>query len=156
MFGKGASDYLRFQRAVLVALVVVGLARIVLSVMGVPSSVVRWFSLNLVAFPAAFYYGWATWRRGFGSYRQVLGLAFFRALVFHGVAILGILLAIAGFPNLFAAPEFGGGPDTNQWLHIAAHLAVGIPATSLIWWALGSIALAVTRRRSARPAAASA
>ena len=145
MFGKRASEYLRFQWVVLVALGVVGLARIVLSIAGLPSSVVTWMSLNLIAFPAAFYYGWATERLRFGSYKQVLGLAFYRSLVFHGIAVLGILLAIAGFPNLFAAPEYSGGAETNQWLHIAAHLTIGVVATSLIWWALGSIALAITR-----------
>jgi hypothetical protein len=38
--------------------------------------------------------------RGFGSYRQLLPLTFFQTVVMQSIAVLGILLSIAGLPNV--------------------------------------------------------
>jgi hypothetical protein len=155
MFGKPVSTYLQFQRVALALLLVVGIARIALSASGAPKLVVAWCSLNLVGWAATFWYGAAVHRRGFGSYRQLLPLVFVQSLAFHLIAVAGILLAIAGLPNAFAAPEYSGGVETNQWVHIAAHLTIGLVATTLIWWGVGSLSMAVTKRVTPpQPAAA--
>ena len=62
---------------------------------GVPDGVVRWLSMNVVAWLAAFAWGVVARRSG-GGYRRLLPFAFSQALVFHGIAVLGILLTIAG------------------------------------------------------------
>jgi len=153
MFGKSISDYLRFQQVILVAVAVVGLLRLGLSLAGVPDAAVAWLSMTVVTWAAAVYYGVAVYRYGFGGYRQILPLVFFQMIVQQAIAVIGIMTAIAGFPNVYAAPEFTRG-TSNQWLHALAHLTVGIVAPTLLMWGAGSLALAVTRRLARREAVA--
>src|SRR4249920_2174932 len=96
MFGKPIARYLAFQKAFLLALAAVGLARLGLSLAGLPNAIVLWFSLNVVVWAGTLYYGVAVHTSGFGSYRQLLPLLLFQMLLFQGIAVLGILLAIAG------------------------------------------------------------
>jgi len=147
IFGKPAGQYLAFQKLPLILTAAVGLARLALSLAGVPNSTVAFLSMNVVLWASAFYYGFAVHRRGFGSYRQILPLVFFQVAVFHGVACLGILLAIIGFDNIFAAPEYSG-PATpgNQWLHLLSHLTVGMVLAPLVLWGAASIAMLVAKK----------
>jgi hypothetical protein len=153
MFGKPVKEYLAFQKWWLVALAVVGLLRIALSLGGLPDSSVKWVSTNVIGFAAFVYYGAAGYRSGF-LYKQLLPLAFFHGAVFHTLAVTGILLTIAGFPNIYAAPEYSGPAGTNQWFHIGAHLTIGMVAVSLIGWAFASLSMLITRVLSPRPVAA--
>ena len=121
MFGKTAVAVSRVSRRLLLVLTAaVGLARLGLSLAGVPDDGVRWLSMNVLMWTGAVYYGVAVHARGFGSYKQILPLVFFQVLILHVIAVAGIVLSIAGFPNIFAAPEYSG-PATpqNQWLHAA-------------------------------------
>jgi hypothetical protein len=153
VFGKSISDYLRFQQFILVIVAVVGLLRLGLSLAGVPDAAVAWLSMNVVTWAAALYYGAAVHSRGFGSYRQVLPLVFFQIVVQQAIAVIGIMIAIAGFPNVYAAPEYTRA-TSNQWLHALAHLTVGIVAPTLLMWGVASLVLAVTRRVARREAVA--
>lgn len=153
MFGKRVSEYLEFQKVFLVLIAAVGLARLGLSVAGLPNSTTRWFSMNVVAWAAVFYYGVAVHTRGFGSYKQLLPLGIFQTILMQAIAVTGILLAIAGFPNVFAAPEYSFGAG-SQWAHVAAHLTIGIVVPPLLLWAVSSLVLFVTRKTSPRPATA--
>ena len=154
MFGKRISEYLRFQGVVLALLAAVGLARLGLSLAGVSQNVVWWLSMNLVGWTGAIYYGIAARKAGFDRYKQLLPLAFFQTVLFHAIAVAGILLTIAGLPNIYAAPEFSGPAAQNQWLHAGAHLTIGMVAATLIWWGVASIAMLVTRKLAGRPTAA--
>ena len=109
--------------------------------------------MNAVAWFGAFYYGVAVHTRGFGSYKQILPLAFFQTLVQQAIAVLGILLAIAGFANVYAAPEFSFGAQ-NQWFHALAHLTIGIVVPTLLLWVVASLVLLITKKLSRRPAVA--
>ena len=152
MFGKSVAQYLGFQKVVLFLLTAVGLARLGLSLAGLPNQVVTWFSMNLVLWSGVIYYGIAVHTKGFGSYKQLLPLVFFQLLPFHAIAVAGILLAIAGFPNILAAPEYSGsGATPNQWLHLAAHLTIGIVAPTLITWGVASLVLRITKWATSRP-----
>src|SRR5687767_2178186 len=131
MFGKTYAEYIRFQMPVLVLLAVVGLARLGASLAGIPDATVKWLAMNVVLWGGAVYYGVAAQRRGFGSYKQLLPLVFNQVLLFQLIAVLGILLAIAGYRNIFAAPEYSFQAQ-SQWVHLAAHLTVGIVVPSLI------------------------
>ncbi len=115
MYGKPLSEYLRFQRVVLALLVTVGLLRLGLSLAGLPNRTVAFLSMNVVGWAGVVYYGIAVHRSGFGSYRQLFPLGLIQIAVQQAIAVLGILLAIAGFQNVFAAPEFSAG--SNQWVH---------------------------------------
>ena len=153
MFGKSISDYLRFQQVILVTVAVVGLLRLGLSLAGVPDPAVAWLSMNVVTWAAALYYGVAVNKQGFGGYRHLLPLALFQMVVQQSIAVIGIMIAIAGFPNVYVAPEYTRG-TSNQWLHALAHLTVGIAAPTLLMWGVGSLVLAVTRRFARREAVA--
>lgn len=148
MFGKPIAAYLSFQKVVLALLAAVGLARLGLSLAGVATSLVAWVSMNLVGWLGAFYYGAASRKAGFDRYKQLLPLALFQAIVFHTIAVIGILLAIGGMPNIYAAPEFSGPAAQSQWLHAAAHLTIGMVAATLIWWGAASLARLVATKIS--------
>lgn len=154
MFGKKLSQYLGFQKVVLAITAAVGLARLGLSLAGLPNGTVTFLSITVVSFAAAVYYGVTVYTSGFGSYKQLLPLAIFQALVAQATAVLGILLAIAGLQNIFAAPEYSGGPAANQWLHIAAHLTIGMIALPLVLWTVGSLTMLITKKLAPRPAIA--
>jgi len=153
MFGKPVSEYLSFQKVVLAVLAAVGLARLGLSLAGVPNTTVAWLSMNVVGWAGVLYYGVAVHTRGFGSYRQLLPLALFQITLQQLIAVLGILLAIAGLPNVYAAPEYSFGAQ-SQWLHALSHLTIGIVVATLLMWGVASLVLLVTRKIVRRPAVA--
>jgi hypothetical protein len=66
---------------------------------------------------------------------------------------VGILLAIAGHDNVYAAPEFSFGV-ANQWLHLLSHLTVGIIVPPFLLWAVGSLVMWITKKVARRPATA--
>jgi hypothetical protein len=148
MFGKRISHYLGFQKVVLGILAAVGLGRLGLSLASLPDTTVAWLSMNVVAWAGALYYGVAVYTRGFGSYKQILPLVSIQTLLQQGIAVLGILLAIAGKSNIYAAPEFSFG--ASQWVHLLAHMTVGIVVPPLLLWGAASLALLVTKRVATR------
>jgi hypothetical protein len=157
MFGKRIPEYLGFQKAWLIALAVVGLGRLLLSLAGLPDRTVMFLSMTVVGWAAVFYYGVALHTRGFGSYRHLVPLMLFQMIVVQAIAVFGILLAVAGLPNIYAAPEYSGPPfarSANQWSHALAHLTIGIVAPVLLGWAVGSLVLFITKKVSRRPAVA--
>jgi hypothetical protein len=157
MFGKRLSEYLSFQKGPLLIVAAVGLLRLGLSLAGAPNATATWLSMTVAGWLAVFYYGVAVHTRRFGSYRHLLPLVFIQVVVVQTIAVTGILLAIGGFPNIFAAPEYGapfGGAATNQWLHALAHLTIGIVAPVLLGWGVASLVLLITRKVAQRPAVA--
>ena len=100
MFDKRPSQYLGFQKVFLGLIAAVGLARLGLSLAGLPDTTVTWLSMTVVGWAAVLYYGIAVHTRGFGSYKQLLPLMIFQVVLVQTIAVLGILLAIAGFPNI--------------------------------------------------------
>jgi hypothetical protein len=152
IFGKRVSEYLRFQRGWLIAVAVVGLARLGLSLAGVPDSATKWLPMNVVTWAAVFYYGVAVHTKGFGTYRHLLPLGFFQILVQQVIAVVGILLDMAGYRNVLAAPEFTFGSAPVP--HLLGHLTVGMIVPPLLFWGVSSLVLLVTRKVSRRPAAA--
>jgi hypothetical protein len=157
MFGKRVTEYLGFQKAWLILLAVVGLGRLGLSLAGLPDRTVMWLSMTVVGWAAVFYYGVAVHTRGFGSYKHLLPLMIFQVVLVQAIAVFGILLAIAGLPNIYAAPEYSGPPfarSANQWTHALAHLTIGIVVPVLLGWAVGSLVLLITKKVARRPAVA--
>ena len=149
IFGKQYSEYLRFQAPVLIALTVVGLARLVLSLAGLPDSVVKFVSMSVVGLVGIVYYGLKVRPSGFGSYRQMLVLIFNQGLLVNGIAILGICLAVAGMPNIYDVMEFRGPfatAETTPLQHGLAHLLVGTTVGTLVGWTVGSIVMALFGR----------
>jgi hypothetical protein len=113
--------------------------------------------MTVLGWVAVLYYGVAVHTKGFGSYKQLLPLMLFQVVLVQAIAVLGILLAIAGYPNIYAAPEYSGPPfarSANQWSHALAHLTIGIVVPVLLWWGVASLVLLITKRLAKRPAVA--
>lgn len=148
MFGKRISEYLTFQRVFLVLIAVVGLLRLGLSLAGVPNTTTRWLSMNVVSWAGCFYYGVAVHTRGFGGYRQLLPLGLFQTVLQQAIAVTGILLDIAGYANVYGAPEFSFG--AGQGAHLLSHLTIGMVVPPLLFWGVSSLVLLVTRKTAPR------
>lgn len=158
MFGKSYTEYLRFQTPFLVALVVMGLARLALSIGGASNDVVKYFSMNVIFLVGTIYYGLRVGRSGFGTYRHLLPLIFNQSLVIHTIAVLGIALSANGFPNVFDAPEFrgpGSTVETTALPHALSHVFIGMTVGTLVSWAVGSLVMLIGGRPN-RQAVASA
>lgn len=152
MFGKPISEYLRFQAPFLLLLGLVGVLRLAVSLAGASDRTSAFLSMNVIGWLAVIYYGVAAHGRGY-TYRQLLPLGFFQIVLQQAICVVGILLSIAGYPNVFTAPEFSFGVQ-SQWLHLASHLTVGIVVPTLLFWGVASLVLRITRGFSSRPAVA--
>ena len=69
IFGKKFSEYIRFQQAILGLILVVGLAKLAMTLAGMPNSTTRWLSLTVLTLVGVFYYGVRVHTSGFGSYK---------------------------------------------------------------------------------------
>ena len=149
MFGKSFAEYVRFQSPVLIAMAIVGLLRLILSIAGLPDTMVRFLSVSAVGFAGIVYYGVRVRPSGFGSYRHLLALVFIQGLVANGVAVVGIGLAVMGLPNIYDVPEFRGPfatPETTPLQHALAHMFVGTTVGALVGWGMSSIVMAIFGR----------
>jgi len=154
IFGKSCSDYLRFQRVWLGLVLTVGLARLGLSLAGLPNSTTKWLSLTVLTLLGVFYYGVRVHTSGFGSYRQLLPLIFNQNALAQVIVIAGIVIGIlTGHDNVFTAPEYSGGRDGKNWFHVLAH-GVVILVLPLVGWLVASLVMWVTKKVAPRPAAA--
>jgi hypothetical protein len=153
MFGKSVGQYLSFQKWFLVAIAVVFVVRLGLSMTGAPNTTARWFSVTVVLLLGTLYYGVAVHTQGFGSYKQLYPLGLIQNVLGEGLVALAIVLGIlAGHDNIFTAPEYSGGGDGKNWLHVFAHLVLGIVVLPLVSWAISSLVLLVTKKVAPRTA----
>ena len=149
VFGKTLSQYLNFQRYILLLILAVGLGRLILSLAGVPNSATKWLSISVVTLLGLIYYAVRVHTTGFGSYKQLLPLSFIQSVVSQAIVIAGIAIAIFTHKdNVFSAPEYSGGTDGKTWLHAAAHLIVGLVIGPLAGWLIGSGLLFVVKKVS--------
>lgn len=150
MFGKPYAEYLRFQAPVLVAVIVVGIARLVLSLAGLPDSVVRFVPMTAVALVGLLYYGLRVGRTGFGTYRHILPLVLNQTVLVNTIAIVGIAISAAGSPNIYDAPEMRGpfGANATPLSHALAHLTIGNIVPTFLGWGIASLIM----RFAGRPA----
>ncbi|MBM3801043.1 MAG: hypothetical protein FJW26_01900 [Acidimicrobiia bacterium] len=147
IFGKSVFQYVRFLRPILGFLLVVGLARLLLSLGGVSVSSVKYFSLTAASLVGLVVCAITVHTKGFGSYKQLLGLVGIQSLVAQAFTAAAVALAIiTAHDNIYSLPEFSGGSDGKTWGHAAAHL---VPATlflTLAGWLVGSAILFVTKK----------
>jgi hypothetical protein len=149
IFGKPLSEYAAFCKTFLILIFVAGIARLAVSLGGVPNSTAKWVSVTVLVWIGVLYYSIRTHTSGFGSYKQLLVICVLLNLVAQAVVISGIVLAIiTGTGNIYSAPEYAFGGDGKTWLHVGAHLVLGTTGGSLFPWVVGSLILAVTRKLS--------
>ena len=151
IFGKHLSEYVAFVRWFLVLILVVGLTRLALSLAGVPNSTAKWISVTGVLWLAVLYYSIRVRTSGFGSYKQLLGVIVVLNVVAQAVIITGICIAIfTGTNNIYSASEYAFGGDGKTWLHVVAHLTLGIIFGSLVPWLTGSVIMFASKKLSSR------
>ena len=149
IFGKPLSEYVRFERVFLILIVVVGLARLVASLAGMPNATVRFLSITVIGLVGIVYYGIRVHTTGFGSYKQLLPLLVIQNVVTHTLIIAAIVLArLTHHVNIYSAPEYGGNASTR--FHVLGHVLIGMVGFSLVGWLLASIVMWVTKRVSGK------
>ena len=146
MFGKKLSEYIRFERVILILIAVAFVSRLVVAMSGVEISKARWVSINIVLVLGLIYCAVSVHLSGFGSYKQLFGLLFIQTGFAHLLIAAAILMAIAtGVDNIYTAPEFFNGNDGRTLTHVFMH-GIAILILPLIAWAVGSVILFVTKR----------
>ena len=159
MFGKELKEYVRFERWILILIVVVFALRLGLSLAGVPGGgniaaldgnykATEWVSINLVLLVGILYCAIAVQTRGFGTYKHLFPLLLLQTTTAHWLVGMGIILGIVtGHNNVFTALEHCGacGADGLTWSHALGHIVMA-PLFSLISWLPASAILFVTRK----------
>ena len=160
MFGKTLSQYVAFQKPILILITAVFLLRLVLSMAGVPVSGAKLVSVTGVLVIGALYYGWAAGQEGFGSFKQLYGANLVQGLFSQTLIALAIVLAIVlGQDNIYTIPEFyppsaGNGPmslppDGKNFGHAIAHIVfAGAIFTPIVGWLLSSVVHLATRKKA--------
>jgi hypothetical protein len=150
VFGKKLSEYIAFQKVVLIVVVVVGILKLGMSLAGVPDASTRWVSITVVGIAATLYYGIVVHTKGFGTYRHLLPLLVIQSVFQNAIVIVGIVISAAtGRPNIFTAPEYGG--ETNVALHIAGHVVGGMIVGPLLGWLVAALTMWITKKVSPGP-----
>jgi hypothetical protein len=107
IFGKSLSEYVSFEKGFLILVLVVGLARLGLSLAGVPNATVKFVSLTVVLLLGLIYYSVRVHTSGFGSYKRLLPVLALTVIVAQLIVVGGIMLAMGtGKDNIFSAPEY--------------------------------------------------
>jgi lysylphosphatidylglycerol synthetase-like protein (DUF2156 family) len=157
IFNKPLSEYLAFQKVMLLLTIVVGVARLALSLGGVGNPTVKWLSITIVGIIGLVYYAIRVHTSGFGSYKQLLALIVIQNIVAQAIIIAGIVIAIVTHKdNIFSAPEYSPTADGKTWLHAGMHLVLGVVVGSLLWWGIGSVIMWVTKKVTSTPVAENA
>jgi hypothetical protein len=165
MFGKSLSEYVAFQKPILMLIAAVWALRLAFSLAGVPVSAARFVSVTGMLALGSVYYGWALGQKGFGSFKQLYALNLIQGIFSQTLVALAIVLAIVmGQDNIYTLPEFyppsqgndpsGLPPDGKNFGHALAHIVLaGAIAFPIIGWLLGALVLLATRK-SGPPASA--
>ncbi len=160
MFGKSLSQYVAFQKPILILIAAVWLVRLLASMAGVPVSGAKFLSVTGVVVIGALYYGWAIGQKGFGSFKQLYGLNLIQGIFSQTLVALAIVLAmVIGQDNIYTIPEFyppsagndpmGMPPDGKNLGHAIAHIVIaGAIAIPIIGWLLGSVVHLATRKKA--------
>lgn len=156
IFGRTLGDYLRFAAGVVALVVIVGVARLVLSLAGAPPDTTKFLSVTTVALLGVVYLGVKTHTSGFGSYRHLLPLMVIIWAAASWVSGFAVLLAIAtGTDNIYSVPEYSGGGDGKTFFHAFAHFVPAPLIAALVAWGLSSLVMLVAKAttRTARSTA---
>ena len=151
LFGKSVSEYVRFQRPILGLILLVGIARLSLSLAGVSQTAVKYFSVTAAVMIGLVVYSIGVHTRSFGSYKQLLVLLGIQSFVSQLFSATAVALAIFTHrDNIFSIPEYRGGGDGKTWGHAGAHLFLATVLLTLASWAIGSLILFITKKVAPR------
>jgi hypothetical protein len=147
IFGKRLSEYVAFSKPFLGLILVVGIARLALSLGGVPNSTAKWLSITAVIWVGVLYFSIRVYTSGFGSYKHLLPIFVLQSFAAQVIIVPAIVLAIfTGHDNIYSAPEFSFGQDGKTWFHVGAHLLLGTTIGPLIGWLVGCLIMFATKK----------
>jgi hypothetical protein len=147
IFGKRLAEYVAFSKPFLGLILVVGIARLALSLGGVPNSTAKWLSITAVMWIGILYFSIRVHTSGFGSYKHLLPILVLQGLVAQLVVVPAIMLAIfTGQDNIYSVPEYSFGQDGKTWLHVAAHLGLGTTIGPLVGWLVGCLIMFAAKK----------
>lgn len=147
IFGKSVSQYVRFLGPILGFILIVGIARLLLSLAGVSVASAKYFSLTGAWLVGLVFCSITVHTKGFGSYKELLGLVGIQSLVAQAFTAAAVALAIVtAHDNIYSIPEFSGNADGKTWGHVGAHLFLATPILTLAGWLIGSAILFVTKK----------
>jgi hypothetical protein len=147
IFGKRLSEYVAFSKPFLGLILVVGIARLVLSLGGVPNSTAKWLSITAVIWIGILYFSIRVHTSGFGSYKHLLPIFVLQGLAAQAIIGPSIVLAIfTGQDNIYSVPEYSFGQDGKTWLHVVAHLGLGTTIGPLVSWLAGCLTMFATKK----------
>jgi len=159
MFGKSLSEYVAFQRPILMLIAVVWFVRLAASLVGIPVAAAQYVSVTGVLVIGSLWYGWAVGQKGFGSFKQLYALNLVQGIFSQTLVAAAIVLAmLMGQDNIFTIPEFyppsAGGdalgmPASGRSLaHAVSHLVVGAVVFPVLGWVISSVTLVATRQKA--------
>ena len=146
IFGKTISEYVSFAKGILILVLVVGLARLVLSLAGVSNSADKFLSLTAVMLIGLLYFSVRVHTTGFGSYLQLLPVLALQWIVSQSIIIAGIVIAITtSKDNIFSAPEYSPRADGRNLGHAIAHV-IAMVVLPVISWLIGCVIMFITKK----------
>ena len=114
IFGKRLSEYVAFSKPFLGLILVVGIARLALSLAGVPNSAAKWFSITAVMWIGVLYYSVRIHTSGFGSYKHLLPICCPPELTAQVIIVPAIILAIfTGMTTFTVRPSLVSEPTAR-------------------------------------------
>jgi hypothetical protein len=147
IFGKSLADYVKFEKGFLILILVVGVARLAASLLGVPNATVKFLSITVVLLLGMIYYSVTVYTSGFGSYKQLLPVLALPVILGNCIIISGIIISIVTqHDNIFSAPEYSPRHlDGKNWGHVGGHVLATI-ILPLILWLIGSLIMLITKK----------
>ena len=146
MFGKKFSEYIEFERWILILVAAAFVIRLALSMMGTSFTVTSRVSINLVLLAGLIYCSVAVHTSRLGSYKQLFGLLLVQNVFAHVLIGFGIVIGIiTGRENAFTVPEVSGGGNGATWFHALLHPVAGV-IVSVLAWLIGSVILFLTKK----------
>jgi lysylphosphatidylglycerol synthetase-like protein (DUF2156 family) len=145
--GHRMREHLRLLGFPFALIFVVWLLRLVLSLTGVPNSIVRFASVTaataLAIVVAIVLMHW----RNFGGYASVVVASFLLNVWSEVLIVLAVAFSVLSrIENIYTAPEYSvPGEDALHLVHMRAHLTFGIGIGTLEGAAMGSLVLWLLR-----------
>lgn len=147
IFGKPLREYARFARVGMVLILLMGLARFVVGISGVPyERATHFVSLTITAMVLAVVYGARAAATRFGGYRHLLPTVAMLGVAMYGFIVAAILVeGLGGIHGYFHSPGHGFAPPGIAMRdHIVGQL-LAMPVTIGILWVLAAIGFALWR-----------
>src|SRR2546428_4016068 len=168
-FGKSLRDYLVFTRVGIVLILLMGLARFLVGLSGVPyDKATNLLSVTILTMLLSLLYGQKAAQAGFGGYRQLLPAVCMFSGSMYGFIFAAILIqGLGGTPGYFHAPDSGmmamdmghmsgqhiaALPSIKSWLNVSnpfvhafGQLLIAMPVSTLFFWGLASLGFLLSR-----------